>query len=127
MYVSTSDNNPSFANTTLASMIASDNLNDTSSEWYHFLVDFRDNIKDNSTEVVLDDSIMTRYKYRIRDYLKEKQYNYVGLELAFKVVNRFTTDADFNSSVTTVYVPALNYIKTLRKEFNTWKSKYNKL
>lgn len=127
MLISESSNNESFTERSLDSRISGDTLLDTDPAWFQFLVDHRQELRNNSTIVPVDESIMTRYKYRIRDFLEEKQLHKSPLELAFRVANRFTCNTDFNLKVTVVYVPEIQYVKSLRNKFTTWKNKYIKL
>ena len=113
--------------TTIDSYIDQEPLNITDPDWFQFLLDHRQLIRENSIENILTEEVMYVHRYRIRKYLKSLKNYSPDLELAFRVVNRLGSNMDFNLSLQSVYVPDKRYVTELRRKYNTNKSKLNKL
>lgn len=117
MLISTSDSNTSFVRALNVS-IQHELYNDISSSWLQFIQDHREYIQERSEYVEITPNEMTYYQYRIRKYLAYKSYD-TTYELVFRIINHLTKDSDFNSSLTSVYLPDKSTITELRRLYQT--------
>lgn len=92
-------------------------LNDDS--WIQYLMDHRDWIKSRSEIVVIDDAIMNRFQYRIREFLDDRKGTDINCVQAFRIVNRLGSERDFNRNLRIVYVPCSSDVVWLRNSYNT--------
>lgn len=92
-------------------------LNDDT--WIQYLLDHREWIRLRSEIVVIDDAIMNRYQYRIREFLTDRKGTDVTCAQAFRIVNRLGSERDFNRNLRIVYVPRSSDIVNLRNDYNT--------
>ena len=92
-------------------------LNDDS--WIQYLLDHREWIRLRSEIVVIDDAIMNRYQYRIREFLTDTNGTDVSCTQAFRIVNRLSSERVFNRNLRIVYVPRSKDIVNLRNDYNT--------
>lgn len=117
MLISTSDSNTSFVRALNVS-IQHELYNDISSSWLQFIQDHREYIQERSEYVEITPNEMAYYQYRIRKYLAYKNYD-TTYELVFRIINHLTKDSDFNSSLTSVYLPDRSTITELRRLYQT--------
>ena len=117
MLISTSDSNTSFVRALNVS-IQHELYNDISSAWLQFIQDHREYIQERSEYVEITPNEMAYYQYRIRKYLAYKSYD-TTYELVFRIINHLTKDSDFNSSLTSVYLPDKSTITELRRLYQT--------
>lgn len=117
MLISTSDSNTSFVRALNVS-IQHELYNDISSSWLQFIQDHREYIQERSEYVEITPNEMAYYQYRIRKYLAYKSYD-TTYELVFRIINHLTKDSDFNSSLTSVYLPDKSTITELRRLYQT--------
>jgi len=101
-------------------------LNDSSSGWLQFLQDHREYIINKSKQITISPNDMAYYKFRISKYLKNKGYG-VQCALAFRIINHIKSDADFNESITEVYIPSTSVLNELRRSYTTLQSQIKKL
>ena len=92
-------------------------LNDDT--WIQYLSDHREWIRLRSEIVIIDDAIMNRYQYRIREFLTDRQGTDASCAQAFRIANRLGSDRDFNRNLRIVYVPQSRDIVNLRNDYNT--------
>lgn len=92
-------------------------LNDDT--WIQYLLDHREWIRLRSEIVVIDDAIMNRYQYRIREFLTDRKGTDATCAQAFRIVNRLSSERDFNRNLRIVYVPKSSVIVNLRNDYNT--------
>ena len=118
MQISSSKDNTPFSDV-LRKLISRESQNLPSEDWIHFLQDHRMLIEQNSTTYTLDEETMLRYRYRIRDFLKEVAGYRSGMEQAFRVVNRLHNDQEFDLRLTSVFIPNNNFVTELRRMYNT--------
>lgn len=95
--------------------------------WIQFLLDHRSMIIEHSKLVEISQETLYRYRYRIRDYLKEVHSDNYGLDQIFRIINRLYNDLDFNLTLTHVYVPDTQYCLNLRKKYQTAQAKQKKI
>ena len=100
-------------------------LNDDT--WIQYLSDHREWIRLRSEIVVIDDAIMNRYQYRIREFLTDRKGTDVTCAQAFRIVNRLGSERDFNRSLRIVYVPQSKDIVNLRNDYNTCQQQINRI
>lgn len=117
MLISTSDSNTSFVRALNVS-IQHELYNDISSSWLQFIQDHREYIQERSEYVEITPNEMAYYQYRVRKYLAYKSYD-TTYELVFRIINHLTKDSDFNSSLTSVYLPDRSTITELRRLYQT--------
>lgn len=117
MLISTSDSNTSFVRALNVS-IQHELYNDISSSWLQFIQDHREYIQERSEYVEITPNEMAYYQYRVRKYLAYKSYD-TTYELVFRIINHLTKDSDFNSSLTSVYLPDKSTITELRRLYQT--------
>lgn len=125
MITSSTDRNTSFVDR-IGKLISRASLHIADDAWVHFLQDHYTQLKENSTYVTLDEKTLLRFRYRISDYLTDKQYQ-LGIDQAFRVVNRLHSDLDFNLSLTGVYLPDMRYVSELRKIYGTNQKQWSSL
>jgi|SRR5574344_595883 hypothetical protein len=116
MLISNSTSNVSYKYS-IRSKQEQEQLNDISDSWIQFLQDHTAKIKENSTKVKVTEELMTRYQYRPRMYLKESGGT-IGIELAFRIVNRIYTDLDFTTNLANIYIPDSAYITELYRMYS---------
>ena len=95
------------------------------SYFIHFLQDHFEQLRVNSTYFPLDETTMLRFQYRILDFLTEQKY-VLGIDQAFRIVNRLHNDQEFNTSLTGVYLPDSTFVSELRRKFVTNKAMFAK-
>ena len=124
MQVSSSDRNVSFTEA-IGTLVDRQTQHVQDSEWIHFLQDHFEQLRANSTYFPLDETTMLRFQYRILDFLTEQKY-VLGIDQAFRIVNRLHNDQEFNTSLTGVYLPDSTFVSELRRKFVTNKAMFAK-
>ena len=124
MQISSSERNTSFT-AVIESLVARETQHVQDPEWIHFLQDHFEQLRASSTYLALDEATMLRFQYRIADFLAEKKY-VLGIDQAFRIVNRLHNDQDFNVSLTGVFLPNSIFVSELRRKFVTNKAMYAK-
>jgi len=97
---------------------------DTSPEWRFFVMDHKRYLLANSTIEELNETELHIHEFRPHDYLKTKGYP-VGILWIFLWLNDITLASHF-SNMKTVYLPKLDYVQNLRKEYITFKTELTK-
>ena len=90
-------------------------------KWFQFLLDHDRYISYYPTTkpLLVTETLMTRYAYRVRDYLLD--HADVSVELAFRIINRLEDDKDFNFSLVgdVLLVPKSDLILELYSQYKT--------
>jgi len=125
---STSNDNASFSKT-IDERIASDAYVINEDDWMQFLRDHIDLIREHSKLVPVNEQTMLYYRYRIRDFLKRADNinSIPSIEQIFRVANRLGSNRNFDTTLTSVYVPSISYAAELKRKYVTLRTKINKL
>ena len=126
MEVSISENNTSVS-ADLLKLNEDEIQNPDDAGWMQFLRDHRELIISGSTWVPLTEETMFRYRYRIRDFIVDILKLPVGLDAAFRVINRLGSDSDFNLSLDGCWAPDNSQVIELRHRFDTCKYREQEL
>lgn len=97
---------------------------DLSKEWRFFVMDHKRYILSNSSIVELNETESHIYEYRPHDYLKTKGYP-VGALWIFLWINDIVNEKSF-SNIKQVYLPTVNFLQDLRKEYITYRTELKK-
>ncbi len=124
--VSNDESNRSFSNI-LDSKIENEIFICEEDDWTTFLKDHEMLIRKHSEWVEFDKETAYRYRYRMREYLKDKKNYNPSMVMAFRIVNRFYHSYDFDTEVEGFYIPDQKYINELRSIYATNKSVQAKL
>lgn len=125
MLISNSENNTSFKEI-LNSILNEDQYNKGERAWLLYLQDHREYIIERSKLVEITPNEMAYYKYRIRKYLLYKGYS-SNYDKVFRIINRLSSDNQFNENVTSVYLPDSTVIAELRRSYQTLKTQILKM
>lgn len=90
-----------------------------SDEWIQFLLDHREELLKRSTHVALTEEVMYRYRYRILDYLHDVHGHTQGADQAFRIINRFHSDMDFDLDLKECWVPSREQLTQYRSSYQT--------
>lgn len=95
----------------------------TDDGWIQFLMDHRQWLRDRpKTKIVkINETLMGKYQYNIRDFLGAQNDCRADCEQAFRIMNRLDSDMKFNLDLRYVYVPYVSDVTDLRKSYNTYK------
>ena len=126
METSTSSDNSSYT-TKINRIITNSIYTREDPAWLQFLQDYTEEIRIHSSIVTVTEALMLRYRYRIRDFLAEQVSIDSGLEQSFRIVNRLSSDLDFNFDVKQVYIPDSTYLETIYRAFRTRQANLKRL
>lgn len=98
-------------------------------KWFQFLLDHDSYISHYSTTtpVIVTETLMSRYAYRVRDYVVD--HADFTVELAFRIINRLEDDRDFNFSLVgdVILLPKSALITELYSQYRTNQSQFKKI
>lgn len=112
------EGNESFVST-INELVETDRQNSSNPTWTQFLLDHYRYILKHSTTVSITQATMQRYRYRLRDYLKDNHEGHVDIEKAVRVINRIPHDKDFDYNVTKIYIPNPQTLADLYRAYMT--------
>lgn len=97
---------------------------DLSKEWRFFVMDHRRHILSNSTVEELNETEVHIHEFRPYDYLKTKGYPLGALWIVLWL-NDISNETKF-SNIKSIYLPKLDYLDNLRKEYITYRTELKK-
>ena len=124
--------NTSTATTSLAeqmtSSLSSQRQNYTEDDWMQFLFDHREWLQQrpNTRVINLSEKALYRFRYRLSDYLLAHGYQ-SWMTTAVRIVNRLGCDQEFNTALTSLYLPTSDDVLELRRQYVTNRTKIRKL
>lgn len=99
--------------------MSEDGLDDTDVEWELFIKDHRRHILERSTIIYLTNDLMTRYEYHLRWFLEDNRID-TNMYWIIMYINNIKMESEF-VNIDRLYIPDINQIKELRKQFNIFK------
>lgn len=107
----------------ISTKMSVDGLDDTDEEWELFIKDHRKHILEKSTVVFLTNELMTRYEYHLRWFLEDNRIE-TDMYWIIMYINNIKMESEF-FNIDRLYIPDINHIKELRKQFNIFKKMLN--
>jgi hypothetical protein len=107
----------------ISTKMSVDGLDDTDEEWELFIKDHRKHILERSTVVFLTNELMTRYEYHLRWFLEDNRIE-TDMYWIIMYINNIKMESEF-FNIDRLYIPDINHIKELRKQFNIFKKMLN--
>ena len=102
---------------------STDGLDDTDEEWVLFIRDHRKHILEQSTIVYLTNDLITRYEYHLRWFLEDNRID-TDMYWIIMYLNNIKSESEF-FNIDRLYIPNIDHIKELRKQFNIFKKMLN--
>lgn len=102
--------------------------NYTEDDWMQFLFDHREWLQQrpNTQVVTLTEKVLYRFRYRLGDYLQAQGYQ-SWMTSAVRIVNRLGCDQEFDTTLTSLYLPSSDDVLELRRQYVTNRTKIRKL
>lgn len=104
---------------------SNDNYWPNDSMWVQFIKDHRASILEKSNRVELHPNDVRKFQYGIESYLTAYSY---PKSIAWIVLwlNQLDSNLHFDTNITSIYIPDVQQIISLRSQYNTNKAYYKK-